>query len=578
MQEITNILIEIQKLAYVIIKAAHEQNYDKEMRSLIAMSSWFSNLFKNILKLDGIVDVRNFEDIFSQAIVKINEAQSLNDYVLIADLIELDLLPVLMELVAVVRDNMDITICEQNWEHNITELKKIDLKLADNLEAKKEKWLREDNPKYEIELTNSGLFTLAGNSSEGKYYYHSNNNPENEAYDFANHYYSEEYEKYIVYGLGLGYHVKALVTQDETIFVTIFENDLEILMHAMMANNLDWIWKNNRVELVVDSTFSRLSEVIKNSGNETGFVVHFPSLRHVGSKKIEEKLNQLFIKDSSYKNQANNMRRNFRENIKVVDKCVDELKDLFKGKKVVIVAAGPSLDCNIDLLKNSSDDVMILATGTVFRKLVNLGVRIDYVIITDANRRVISQIKGLEHQTIPMILISTAYRGFAREYVGDKYLIYQKDFDYAEIVAEQNGFKLYETGGSVSTTALDLCLKFGCKSLAFVGLDLAYTDNLAHAMGSSRRVANDIEDLPKVKGYRFEYTSENQVRNDEIIAGKYKIKMETVISSHLFDIYRSWIEKRLSRTDYTTKVYNASEVGSWIDHMKYISLAEFLLS
>lgn len=54
-------------------------------------------------------------------------------------------------------------------------------------------------------------------------------------------------------------------------------------------------------------------------------------------------------------------------------------------------------------------------------------------------------------------------------------------------------------GDSVVTVALDICLQMKCKSVIFIGLDF---NNLAHAEGTSRWVANDIEDLPKGKGYK----------------------------------------------------------------------------
>ena len=67
-------------------------------------------------------------------------------------------------------------------------------------------------------------------------------------------------------------------------------------------------------------------------------------------------------------------------------------------------------------------------------------------------------------------------------------------------------------------SSLALANENGCKSIAFIGLDLAYTDNLAHAEGTARRVANDIEDAKKVDGYAYYYSED----------GKYKVKNRKV--------------------------------------------------
>ena len=38
----------------------------------------------------------------------------------------------------------------------------------------------------------------------------------------------------------------------------------------------------------------------------------------------------------------------------------------------------------------------------------------------------------------------------------------------------RHGIPVFETGGSVTTTALDIALKFSAKQIIFVGVDLAY--------------------------------------------------------------------------------------------------------
>ena len=142
-----------------------------------------------------------------------------------------------------------------------------------------------------------------------------------------------------------------------------------------------------------------------------------------------------------------------------------------------IVAAGPSLDLNFKRLKEVKNKGIILATGTVFRKLISADIIPDYLIVTDANARVYKQIAGYEDYDIPMLFLSTAYYGFASNYKGKKYIICQKDYRKAEELASQLDLHCFLTGGSVSTTALDIGITFKCRRIIFLGLDLAYTNN-----------------------------------------------------------------------------------------------------
>jgi hypothetical protein len=192
------------------------------------------------------------------------------------------------------------------------------------------------------------------------------------------------------------------------------------------------------------------------------------------------------------------------------------------------------------------EEGIILATGTVFRKLMNEGIAPDYVIVTDANKRVYAQIRGMEENTAPMLFLSTAYRGFAEKYKGDKYIIMQKGYNKAEDFASNNDFEIYETGGSVATTALEIGIRLGCRRIIFYGLDLAYTDDYVHASGTSRRDLNDNSDL---------------IETIDIYGNPIK-------TTKVLNIYRKWIEERIKNVR-DIEIIDATEGGMKIKGMVY---------
>lgn len=563
-KELQQMNVGLQRISDVIIRSSSEQNYDLTYRTLREIIALLGKELDVLQELDVMHPVFVHTDIanFLQSVL---EAQKVEDCILIGDLVRLQLIPFLEMVQAKLSENFDLTFFDECWAQNIRQLEKKDADLAVLARQAQQTWLQEDNQLYWLEPTSSGLYTLASKDEKGTYYLHSNYNPQVEADAFARSYYDMESAEYVILGFGLGYQAEALSNLDESINITIYENDLQVLVQAMMANDLSWLWERPNVVLVYDNDLLKLSKKLSDMTREDGeldgsFIIHYPSLRHVSNIQIREKLKQLFIRDSGSRNARILMNSNFRENQKHATGNVDELKEKLQGKRVVIVAAGPSLDKNISLLKNKPEDVVIVATGTVFRKLIKMEVDIDYLIVSDANARVYSQIRGLEHETIPMIFLSTAYHGFAKNYHGARYIVYQQGYEKAEEEAGKQIFRLYQTGGSVVTVALDICLQMECESVTFVGLDLAYTDNLAHAEGTSRRVANDIEDLPKVKGYAL----------DE----KGSIVDTEVYSSHLFDLYRNWLERRLRNTN--IPVYDATEGGSVIQGMRIAMLKDVL--
>ena len=550
----------IQYLVHRIVASCRVQNYDVVVRTFTAMTELLMPLldavFSDITYYNQEMDVVNPEGV-SASLQDILMAQENRDYVLLGDLLELQLVPFLQSLQEVVRAYDGVGVDPVIWESNMKVLKEKDGVLWKQLIAYHEEYEKKNSEGtweglHHLESTNSGAFTMAGLDAQGMYYYHSNVNPEKEAVDFANYYYDICSDRYVIWGLGLGYHVRELYRLDTGISMQVFESDMDVIYHCLMAVDLSGVMTNGRLELVYDPDFTKIISALENITEN--FVIHYPSLRHITNEKIREQMEMFFIRDSGKRNTAILFENNSRENFKNYDGYVDELRAEFEGKDVVIVAAGPSLDKNVELLKNKKSNMLILSVGTAFRKLVQMGIEIDYMIATDANPRTYGHIRGFEEQQVPMLYLSTTYKGYAMNYKGKKYLICQNGYDRAEELAQKNGWNLYDTGGSVSTTALDVCILLGAKSIAFIGLDLAYTDNMAHASGTSSRVGVGMEDMQQVPA----------------VGGG------TVAASKLFMIYKRWIENRIEKADVTMPVYDATEGGAVVKGLRITTLEEYM--
>lgn len=107
----------------------------------------------------------------------------------------------------------------------------------------------------------------------------------------------------------------------------------------------------------------------------------------------------------------------------------------------------------------------------------------------------------------------------------EKYIFFQKDFAESEDFAKEHSLLLFETGGSVSTAAIDFALRMGCSTLITTGLDLAYPEKKSHAFG----ISGNISDTHR-------YISEKDIHGNKIL------------TTATFLSYRKWIEKRLIKS------------------------------
>lgn len=547
-----------------------KQDYDSGIRGfkniLVYLQTAASILITEDEKLrkDGITVDNQY---LMQLLSDIMKAQEEKDYILLADLLELTLLPFFVLLQDMIRQVRGETLYDDYFGINIEALAGQNLVLADmikktyiNLKRKAgtREYTASNGVVYSVEDTQFGNPTLKVMRNGKSYYLHSNSDPVSEGERLADTCHSGDAERINVCGAGLLYHAFSIANKSLLAYpVHIYEPDCNVLAIALTTWNITENLQNNYIYLHLDESMQEFTKAISNQS--WGFLIHYPSLRNIGNVEVKNSMEKFFIAENTVRNQSRLLTINFKGNIKKLQNntnqvtVIDEILPGLAGKEIYIIAAGPSLDKNIGLLRGRSPDSLLLATGTVFIKMIKMGIRPDFVIITDPNERVVSQIWQQEQETIPMLILSTANRKFADTYAGTKYLIFQKGFPEAEKIAEQLNCTVFETGGSVSTTALDVAIRGKAAKIIFLGLDLAFTDNLAHAEGTSNRIAADGDELIRVKAFDGGY----------------------VLTDYKFTIYREWMERRIQGIGESgIAIINATQGGAYIQGMRHMQLDE----
>lgn len=522
------------KLSYEIV-----ENFRKQ--SFYIATSKLTKLLGNLDTVAGYIfsqeNYKSLADELQLILPALLDAQDNCDYVLQADIIEGDLLPLLQEIQIAFQER-DLVQVPDFFEQNMNSLKEYDFGLYkllnnENLIEGKNALLSD---KLTLGLAINGQPTVQAFANGQSFYLHSSVNPEREARLLADS--LKMTDDYIVFGMELGYHVLELLNRHQSASVCVFESNIYML--HMAFTYIDWTTyiANDRIRVVYNddpkqlvSELSRQFAEMKNAE----LLVHYPAIKMIEDAQTRQLLEDFFVTTSSMREQGSLLDSNFEVISKLNLPECDELKDIFKDKAVVIVGAGPSVDSQLDRLRKYRDKITVFATGHIIRRLVNEGIIPDAVIITDPQPLMYKQIDGVNLKGIPMILLSTASSSVIDYYNGSIYVAYQSGYELAEIKAKEIGATLFETGGSVTTTALDIALRFGAGKIIFVGVDLAYTGGYSHASGEGRKVEN-IDGLRQVRSNTGDmvYTSKN------------------------LDIYRKWIERRIEGV-MDTKFYNTGE-------------------
>ena len=409
-----------------------------------------------------------------------------------------------------------------------------------------------DGVEYWTEYTAAGLPTLRIVADGQEFYLHSNRNAMTEAKHLADSWFREETSEYILFGMGLGYVAEALLGKSEYLTLRVYEPDRTVLALAKSIGRYADLVASGRVSIEADEKGTAFAAALQQSP-EAEVCFFYPALRLVKQRELRERLEDAFIRRASEKGQYSQLYGNFKRNITHYDALAEELRPEFEGKRVYLVAAGPSLDKNVEYLKQAKKNGIVIAVGTVFKKLLRLGVPMDYVVVTDAKAPTFVQVEGVCDAGVPLLGLSTAYYRFFTDYQAKHYLLCQEGFAPAESFAAERGYALIQTGGSVITAGLDAAIMLGAKEIVFVGLDLAFTGGRDHASDTKSVEEN-------VSGDR---------RMVEDIDG------QLVPTARNLDMYRKFIEKRIGSVT-GIRFVDATEGGARVKGTELRTLREMV--
>lgn len=458
---------------------------------------------------------------FISILQAILQAQENRDYILLSDILECDLLPCLQNI-QIKMQGEETQKAPDYWEKNMTELQEHAEDEYQELYKTLSSAPISSSDRYKQMFAINGQPTVKVKCQNKEILIHSSVNPEYQSQVWAEDVLKEIGREYVIYGMGLGYHIQALLKADDVCKVIVLENSIELLTEAF--RDLDWVnyIKQKRVRIFYNSNAIKLMEKFSAwiSGRE--FCIYYPSLCITEEESVRERLEDFFVSVNSMREQAHLLEENFYKiNRMELPEC-SILKSCFKKRTIAIVGGGPSLDEQIDDMKKYREQMKIWSVGTAARKLINEGIIPDLIVIEDAQENMYKQVCNLPTEHIPLLLLSTASAQILDYYKGQSYVAYQKGYDLAEKRAQELGVQTYQTGGSVTTLALDVALRFGADKIILIGVDLAYTDNRSHASGMGYEIKEGKE-------YRMVTSTDGR-----------QIK-----TSRNLDIYRKWIEHRI---------------------------------
>lgn len=441
-----------------------------------------------------------------------------------------------------------------------------------------------DEARRPLEPTRSGTWTAkAPRADGGAFYLHSRYDPAAEANRFVEAIHLDEKFCFVVAGLGLGYHIRALfeLVHGEALIICI-EPSIALIATALSCVDLSDVIASGRFIILTDDDKTRIHDCLRPRSTlmmlGTRFVTHPPSVR--ASKQEHGKINDAISEFVTYTRMSlltlmSNSRitcKNIANNLVtyVSTPPIDLLRDRFHGNPAVVVSAGPSLSRNLDGLRHLRGKAVICAVQTAIKPLINHGIVPDFVTSLDyheMSRKFFEHVDGLEG--VHLVAEPKATWHVVENYPGPVSLL---DNAWARLViggklGARDGLK---AGATVAHLAFYLAVYMGCDPIIFVGQDLGFTGHVYYVPGV------EIHQAWRAELNRFMSIEQKEweriVRARPILRRLPACGGGEIYSDELLVTYLEQFEKDIAEAP--ARVINATEGGARIRGTQEMSLAE----
>jgi hypothetical protein len=348
--------------------------------------------------------------------------------------------------------------------------------------------------------TKSGLKNLKINKEQKQFYLHSSYNPRSEANKWID---SSEFstELVIVVGGGYYYHIDQLLCNHPDKKIIIVEPSREIFKSALENIDMKKYVENNNILLMLSKNpyhiSLRVANLLINKGFQHFDLTCLQSYKTAYNHFYSELNNSIYetfkmLRSNiateyvhSQKWMYNNIRNLTSTNIDSIN--ISSYFKKFKGMPALIVAAGPSLNKQLPLLKGNLDKFVVIAAGSAVNILEKNNIIPHFVVAVDGEEVQDNIFKNILNPDRITLIYSHSLRYSSQElFQGKKVWMKGNADETIEFFEDYVGIKspTIEFGPSCANEAMEVARRLGCNQLIFIGQDLAYTDEQLYSKGA----------------------------------------------------------------------------------------------
>ncbi|MBP2241985.1 hypothetical protein J2Z40_002558 [Cytobacillus eiseniae] len=226
-----------------------------------------------------------------------------------------------------------------------------------------------------------------------------------------------------------------------------------------------------------------------------------------------------------------------------------KLKGKFQGERAILIAAGPSLQDDIDFLKKNQNSFHLFSVGSALRALLTNGINPDYTLSIDASdRNFETHFKGLNYNGT--LVYETMSNSKIQDGHSGSLIVSKSSADHVTSQFFNDLFTFSQSSPSVAVYALQVIVYLGFSEIYLVGQDLALVNGNYYSEGIKHH-----EGMTDLK-------NELWVKNNE---------GDLVGTTRSLKIFLDTFEALIKTLPESITIYNLSRYGAKIEGTTYIS-------
>lgn len=341
----------------------------------------------------------------------------------------------------------------------------------------------ESSDKYIYKSSKIGFLSLTDIKEQKRL--NSSIDPMWEAYEHAQKIYNPTMMSYHFIEIDLGYlPYQIFILSNCSIDIYIYSLSQDSIDNAIDFGVLSWIPESKLHIIVNNDPIELLSTLVSaRDSNEDGYYFH-PLAASLFPGNFSVLIRNSYIEHMNhYYFEALKISNAYR-NMKNVPKWLNSFTPKHLCSEWAILAGGPSLDSQVDYIKEHRNQFTLLCVSTILNKILNLGIEPDCVITFDSQNRTYNHFKDLPFSTVPLLLGINGNWQFGEYYSGPKYLVPCLSSPEITNILKSSNLEIFDPGSTVSTLALKIAIYFKAQQIRLFGFDLSYPNHKSHALGT----------------------------------------------------------------------------------------------